>query len=119
MRTVALASVLLVALFATGCATKDNIYYWGDYSETLYDLKKNPDEKTLKAHTDQLLLIINEAPNRHKRVPPGVYGEYGYILLKQGKKAEGMEYLDKELGLYPESAVFINRIRSEYARGKK
>ncbi len=118
MRTVAFAGILS-AFLIIGCASKETTYYWGDYSETLYDLKKNPDEKTLKAHTDQLLLLINEAPNKHKPVPPGVYAEYGYILLKQGNESEGMEYLDKELGLYPESAVFINRIKSEYARGKK
>ncbi len=118
MRTFAFFSFLSALLFV-GCATTDKTFYWGDYSETLYDFKKSPDEKTLKAHSDQLLLIISEAPNKNKPVPPGVYAEYGYILLKQGKETEGMGYLDKEMGLYPESIVFIKRIKSEYARGKK
>ena len=118
MRIFALAS-FLSALILAGCATTDTTFYWGNYSETLYDLKKSPDEKTLKAHSDQLLLIITEAPNKNRRVPPGVYAEYGYILLKQGKEAEGMGYLDKEMDLYPESDVFIKRIKSEYARGKR
>jgi hypothetical protein len=118
MRVFALAN-LLWALLLIGCATTEKTFYWGNYSETLYDFKQNPDEKTLKAHSDQLLLIITEAPKKQRRVPPGVYAEYGYILLKQNKEVEGMGYLDSEMSLYPESVVFIQRIKSEYARGKK
>jgi hypothetical protein len=118
MRIPTFASLVSALLFV-GCAQTENTFYWGDYSETLYDFKKNPDDKTLKAHSDQLLLIMKEAPNKKTRVPPGVYAEYGYILLKQGKESDGMGYLDKEMELYPESVVFIKRIKSEYARGKK
>lgn len=113
----------IAVLFGTlliGCspqATKP--FYWGEYSSTLYDLKHSPDEKTLEAHRKQLLLIVEESGQKNKQVPPGVYAEYGYILLKGGNEAEGMEYLDKEAALYAESVIFIQRIKAEYARGKK
>ena len=115
------ARSLVVLMFAlcAGCAPSGNTFYWGDYSSTLYDLKKTPDEKTLDAHRKQLLLVMEESGKRGKQVPPGVYAEYGYVLLRDGKEAEGMGYLDKEAALYPESVVFIQRIKTEYARRQK
>jgi len=115
----AIAFVVFALAIAPGCAPTATTFYWGDYSSTLYDLKKNPGDKTLDAHTKQLLLIIAESGKRNKPVPPGVYAEYGYILLKGGKEADGMEYLDKEAALYPESVVFVQRIKSEYSRRKQ
>ena len=118
------AIVLLVPAFALltllgGCAPSKDLYYWGNYSSTLYDFKKSPDEKTSAAHRKELLVIIEKSGEQKRNVPPGVYAECGYYLLKEGKEAEGMTYLDKETAAYPESATFIGRIKQEYARGKK
>lgn len=118
MKTPRIITFLTLALLA-GCAPSAETFYWGEYSSTLYDLKKNPDDKTLAAHKKELLLIVEQSGKKHKKVPPGVYAEYGYILLRSGGEAEGMEYLDKETTLYPESVVFIQRIKSEYSRRKK
>lgn len=118
MKTVLVIAILSTAGL-TGCITSEKTFYWGEYSSTLYDLKKNPDEKTLAEHKKQLLLIIEESDKRRRNVPPGVFAEYGYMLLKEGKEQTGMEYLQKEITVYPESAVFIQRIKSEYSRGKK
>lgn len=118
MKTQTIITLLTLVLLA-GCAPSAQTFYWGDYSSTLYDLKKNPDDKTLAAHKKELLLIVDESGKKHKNVPPGVYAEYGYILLRGGSEAEGMEYLDKEATLYPESVVFIQRLKSEYARRPK
>jgi hypothetical protein len=102
-----------------GCQPSPKPFYWGKYSSTLYDYKKNPSDTTLSLHKTMLLDIMSKAPEKKKLVPPGVYAEYGYILLKEGKETEGMEYLVKEEQAFPESAVFIQRIKDEYARGKK
>jgi len=118
MKTPYIVMLLALVVFA-GCASSEKTFYWGQYSSTLYDLKKNPDEKTLEAHKKGLVLIMDESGKKNKKVPPGVNAEYGYMLLKDGKEAEGMEYLDKETALYPESVVFIQRIKSEYSRRKK
>jgi hypothetical protein len=112
--------VFLAFALLAGCAsTREKTFYWGEYSSTLYDWKKSPDEKTLEAHKKGLLLIMAESGKKNKKVPPGVYAEYGYLLLKEGNEVEGMELLDKETGLYPESVVFIRRIKGEYERRKK
>ncbi len=111
--------IYLVIIIITGCATSGTTFYWGEYSSTLYDLKKNPDEKTLEAHKKQLLLIIEESVKRNKKIPPGVNAEYGYMLLQSGKETEGMEFLEKETAIYPESVVFVQRLKMEYARRKQ
>lgn len=118
MKTLIVLSIFLIGLFSA-CQPAMQTFYWGDYSSTLYDYKKNPDEKTLEAHKAQILLIFDESLKSNMRVPPGANAEYGYILLKEGKEKEGMEYLDKEMLLYPESLVFIKRIKMEYDRRKK
>jgi hypothetical protein len=109
---------LLFLVFFIGCAPQE-IFYWGDYSSSLYDYKKNPDEKTFQAHEKSLLDIIVVSPQKHLQVPPGVYAEYGFMLIKDGKETEGLEYFDKEILLYPESKVFIQRLKDELSRGKK
>lgn len=110
----------VLPLILVGCGTSSNgSFYWGNYSSTLYDYKKNPDDKTLEAHKKELLSVIEISAKKNKVVPPGVNAEYGYILLKNGQENEGFEYLAKEIELYPESSVFITRIKDEYNKGKK
>jgi hypothetical protein len=104
-------------LLLTGCSPgSSNAFYWGDYSSTLYALKKNPGEESLKKHKEELLLIISRSDQRKLNVPPGIYAEYGYILIKEGNEDDGMIYLDKEMALYPESVIFITRLKDEYKR---
>ena len=107
-----------ILVFLAGCAPQE-IFYWGDYSTTLYDYKKNPDEKTLAAHKKSLIDIIAVSPQKNRRIPPGVYAEYGFLLIKDGKEGEGLQYFEKEITLYPESKIFIQRLRDEMSRGKK
>src|ERR1035437_1881586 len=117
---ITIVAIFLGMLLITGCHPANNdTFYWGDYSSTLYALKKNPSDSTLSVHKKQVLTVINESADKKKQVPPGIYAEYGYLLLKNGDVKNGIDYLDKELILYPESSVFINRLKNEYARGKK
>jgi hypothetical protein len=54
--------------------------------------------------------IIAKQKRKRKVVPPGIYAEKGYLLVKSGKKAEGIKCFKQEIALYPESAAFIERI---------
>ena len=118
MRLIFIFLVSFLVLYGCGTTSKDT-FYWGNYSLTLYDYKKNPDEKTLEAHKKEILSVIEYADKWERKVPPGVYAEYGYLLLKEGNETEGMEYLDKEVTLYPESSVFIERIKNNYTGEKQ
>ena len=112
-------ATFVLGIFLTGCQPAKDTFYWGDYSKTLYKMKKSPDDKTLDLHKKEILNVIDTSNKKKQQVPPGVFAEYGYMLLKNGDETGGMEYLDKEVKLYPESQVFITRIKAEYSRSKK
>ena len=109
-------SVIIIPLLVSGCQSSE-LFYWGGYSSSLYALKKNPDDKTLLLHKKSLEDIIRVSINRGKRVPPGVFAELGYILFKEGKENEAIINFDAELRTYPESSVFVNKIKIELQNG--
>ncbi|MGO9613070.1 MAG: DUF4810 domain-containing protein [Dissulfurispiraceae bacterium] len=103
--------IAATAFLLSACAHQEHIdYAWGSYSKTLYAYKKDPCNEKMQAHKDMLLKIISDSKERSIRVPPGVYAEYGYILLKEGRTAEGVQYLQLEAQTYPESQVFMQRL---------
>ena len=107
--------VLLLAgvfVFLVGCAT-ERLYYWGNYSQSLYKYKKSPTLENAEAHKKVLLNIIEESEKQNKRVPPGVCCEYGYILSKEGKTKEALYYFELEEKHYPESKVFVGRLKEK------
>lgn len=108
--------VLGACILLSACAKPPIAYYWGDYSSSLYNAKKNPTEETLRNHKGVLVQIIQESNRQSLRVPPGVYAEYGYLLLQEGNTAEGVKYLDLEAQTYPESKVFIERVKTQAAQ---
>ena len=105
-------ATLFVLLSLTGCATKISAsnLYWGDYSKTLYNLKKTPTAETREAHIKELKSIIVKSNELHLRVPPGLYAELGMYLLNDGKKVKANEYFNLELKTYPESKKMVLQI---------
>ena len=55
-------------------------------------------------------LIIKKQNGTRGMIPPGLYADYGYVLIQSNKIEEGKLMLQKEVELYPESKVFIDRI---------
>lgn len=110
--------MLLLFIFLFGCATQKPLYYWGDYSSSLYKYKKVPNEENLKTHKVVLVNIIEESNKMNLKVPPGVHCEYGYLLLKDGKKEEAMYYFDLEEKNYPESRQFLERFKAKFIEKK-
>ena len=101
---------------AFGCAAP-KMYYWGEYSNSLYSCRKQATEANLIKHKQILENIIEESNKRDLRVPPGVYAELGYIYFRQNKNDEALKYFQLEERTYPESKVFIQRL-SQAAKAK-
>lgn len=120
MKIISTISITLLSVFVfAGCASQKPMYSWGNYSSSLYKLKKDPCDENLMKHKTVLLKIIEDSNEKSLRVPPGVYCEYGYILMKEGKSEEALTYFDLEEKTYPESAVFIQRLKSQYISAKE
>lgn len=120
MKKYVLLILILISISLAGCATKNRPQYaWNDYSSSLYGTKKTPTDENFKNHKELLLTIMEESKNNNYRVPPGVCCEYGYILLKEGKKEEALKYFDMEEQAYPESRVFIQNLKTYTTKSSK
>jgi hypothetical protein len=44
------------------------------------------------------------------RVPPGIYAEYGFLLLEQGDRRTAVQYFQKEAAKWPESRMLMEKM---------
>ncbi len=99
----------------TSCMTSTSLYDWKNYETTsyLYYKKQTPEatEQLMKTYE----AMINKPNGSRKTIAPGICAEYGYFLLQNGKKAEGVAMLKKERELYPESKVFMDRLINRFS----
>jgi hypothetical protein len=105
--------ILFLATLVSACSTvSPGGYYWGKYSYSYHELIKNPSTKSRTAHQETLLNIIAESQEKSLRVPPGIHAELGNILAFNNQTAAAVSEFNKEVELYPESKVFIERLLS-------
>jgi hypothetical protein len=110
--------VLALALCAGGCAGPTSYYHWGRYNETLYAHYRAPQQR--EAWIEGLKTTILEAEQADRKMPPGVYAEYGYALFEEGLTAEAIVYFQKEKALWPESRFLMDKlIRNAEQRGRE
>ena len=99
---------ILIAVAAlglgSGCAVPTK-YSWGDYDTSLYKYYKDPSKQA--DYASALEKNIVSAEQNNKRVAPGLYAEYGYMLLQQKRKSEAVVYFRKEQQAWPESSRFM------------
>ena len=103
--------ILLVFCVLPACG-QPALYHWGEYEENLYLRATDTSEKAQAEAVRMLELTINEAEENNARLAPGVYADYGYLLLKQGRTQEALANFKKEAGLYPESKYFMDSVIS-------
>ena len=94
----------------SSCSTPTPLYSWAKYNTASYNYLKNSDEKSTQELIENYQKIIDNQTGTRHVPPPGIYADYGYLLLQVGKKAEGKALLLRETELYPESKIFIDRI---------
>lgn len=96
----------LTAALISGCASQPG-YKWGQYEQSLYNYYANPAK--VAELSNSLFNDIEEA-ERKQRVPPGLYAEYGYLMLETGMPRKAAFYFNKEKSLWPESTHFMNTL---------
>ena len=101
--------IIILSLFflmLSGCATK-TMYHWGDYSSTLYALKKEPTTESRNKHKIELIEIISEANEKNKKIPPGIYFELAMMEAEDGNEIVARKHFSLELELFPESEKYV------------
>lgn len=101
--------LMIPVVLLASCATKP-LYSWGKYDVASYQYLKSNDEKSSEKLIKTYDKIIKKQKGSRNSVPPGIYADYGFILLQLGRVSEGNAMLEKEITLYPESKIFIDRI---------
>jgi len=106
-----IAFIIACSLFLlASCTPQKTLYNWGKYQETSYQYVKTDTDKSYDKLLKAYEYIINNQKEGRRVVPPGIYADYGFLLVKQGKTQEGLKLMKMEVALYPESAVFVGRI---------
>jgi hypothetical protein len=99
--------VAAVSLLA-GCITNNQKYDWGKYDASLYAYYKDPTKAGELSAT--LAAVIAAADAKKANVPPGIYAEYGYLQMQQGKNQDAVNSFRQEAAHWPESKVFMDQM---------
>ena len=102
--------LLIPVVLLASCTSTKPLYSWSKYDISSYNYLKNNDEKSTQELIKNYEAIIAKQTGSRQVVPPGIYADYGFILLQAGKTEQGNAMLEKEIALYPESKIFIDRI---------
>ncbi|HTI97771.1 MAG TPA: DUF4810 domain-containing protein [Dongiaceae bacterium] len=106
-----LRPLLLAALLAglAGCVTPP-MYSWGHYEDLLYASYTSPDKATPDLQITQLEADLQKARAANRPVPPGFHAHLGYLYYQVGKADLAQQEFQTEKQLFPESAVFMDRL---------
>ena len=109
MKKLFFISICVLSL-ASCTTTQKPLYSWYNYDTTSYTYLKNSDEKSVQELLKTYETIIQKQQGSRQTPPPGIYADYGFLLLQANRTEQGKEMLLKEMALYPESTIFIERI---------
>ncbi len=107
----------LVAGLPISCAPQQ--YVWGSYETELYGYYKDPDRlenlmmalETAIAEGEKLTKKTSSASGaKTRRVAPGLYAEYGYLLMIKNEGAKAKSYFKKEKQSWPESTILMDKM---------
>ena len=117
MKAVALIFISLFLL--NGCAnvSQSNLY-WGDYSRTLYKVKKEPSESSKLEHENELQEIVEKSKSMDLKVPPGIYAELGVFAKEKGNDEIAKEFFKLEQETYPDSEALMKRALQNNSKDK-
>jgi hypothetical protein len=97
--------VVLAAAGMTAACAPQTKYAWGSYESSLYQHYRTPGNSAEFAQ--RLSETIGKAETSGQKVPPGVYAEYGQVLLESGNSKQATVFFEKEKVAWPESTVLM------------
>jgi hypothetical protein len=98
-----------VVALVTGCRSPD-VYYWGHYENLVYISYTKPDKATPELQARAMEEDVQKAAAAGKPLPPGFHAHLGDVYYQMGKYDLAVLEFQKEKELFPESAVFMDRL---------
>ena len=96
--------VISTSFIFGGC--NNQMYSWKGYNEKLLAYYKQHDpDKFIKS-----LNSIIKSGEGSNRVPPGIYGELGYLYYESGSGDLAIEFFKKEKSTWPESTFIMDKM---------
>ena len=94
-----------------GCASP-HLYEWSDYDQWLYKNYKHPEnDEKLYTHLQYFIEGYEQKKNpKTKPMAPGIYAEYGFLLMRRGETKRAIDAFNKEKALWPEATVFMDHM---------
>ncbi len=105
--------IFIVFVFLSSCAVQNSMYVWEDYQMSLARYTEKPNNSTRNALEGSLFKVISSSAQQKKRVPPGIYLQYGYLLSLEGKLEMASQYYLMEKTNYPESSVLVDELETK------
>lgn len=100
----------LIVIALSSCKSyRQPLYAWGTYATDTYAVINNQGDKSKLKQTYEAMIEKAQQSER-KQVPPGIYAEYGILLITLGENEKGVSMLEKEVETYPESEVYIRKM---------
>ena len=94
-------TLVALPLWLAACASwPQTLYYWGNYPDTIHAWYDGNDDWVGQERA--LRKIISDAAARQKKVGPGVHGQLGLVLSRQGRDDEAKAEFAEEQALYPD-----------------
>jgi hypothetical protein len=106
--------LLLAALLLAGCQTAKPLYYWGNYEATLYQIYRNPGKSSPAEVAAKLEEDLTKAAAKNLQPNPGLHAQLGFAYYQMGKIDAAQKEFAAEKALFPESAVFIDRMLAKF-----
>jgi hypothetical protein len=92
-------------IFSCGCTNPN--FNMSTYEDGLLYFINSPEERNLRTATEMVGQTIISSEFMSTQIPPGMYGDYGTLLFREGKNQESRKALAKEMEIYPESRKFL------------
>lgn len=103
--------LILLASALSGCVhTPPNLYQWGSYEDQVYALYADPGNVPVESQLQDLESDYQRIRASNGAVPPGFHAHLGYLYFQLGKTDQAWQSFAAEKSLFPESAVFMDRL---------
>ncbi|MGI4847513.1 MAG: DUF4810 domain-containing protein [Janthinobacterium lividum] len=95
----------------SGCASApQSMYHWGGYENQLYKMYSEPGQAQPQQQLEDLEAQVQQARAANRPLPPGFHAHLGYLYVQAGKADQARQELETEKSLYPESALYMDRL---------